>query len=104
MSVFEVRIDDDARVMLTGELDMATAPRLRTAIESLVTADPLRVVIDLAGVSFMDSSGVAALCEAQAKLEAGGGVLVLGPRSRQVQSVLQMVGLESAFVEERPGA
>jgi anti-sigma B factor antagonist len=103
MSVFEVRIDGDARVMVFGELDMATAPQLTSAVESVAATDS-RVVVDLAAVTFMDSSGVGALCLAQSKLQAEGGVLVLGPVSRQVQSVLQMAGLENSFDRESPGA
>jgi anti-sigma B factor antagonist len=100
MSVFEVRIEGDARVVVLGELDMATAPQLTSAIESLLGSRPPQVVVDLGGVSFLDSRGVAALCRGQSTLEAAGGELVLGPVSRQVQSVLKMLGLDGRFVVE----
>ena len=103
MSVFEVRIVGDARVAVVGELDMATAPQLTDVIEALASTGPPRVVVDLSGVSFMDSSGIGALCQAQSTLEAGGGVLVLGPVSNRVQSVLQMAELGDAFVLESGG-
>jgi anti-anti-sigma factor len=103
MSAFEVRIEGDARVVVVGELDMATAPHLTSALDAVARAEPERVVVDLASVSFLDSSGLAALFLAQARLQEGGGVLVLGPISTSVRSVLQMAGLERAFVVEPPG-
>jgi anti-anti-sigma factor len=104
MIPFEVRLESDLRVVVVGELDMATAPQVTEAIDSLARAGAQRVVVDLAGVSFLDSTGVSALCLAQAKLEVSGAVLVLGPLSSQVDGVLRMVGLEGEFVRESPGA
>ena len=40
------------------------------------------------------------MCRGQSTLEAAGGELVLGPVSRQVQSVLKMLGLDGRFVVE----
>jgi anti-sigma B factor antagonist len=100
MSVFEVRIEGDARVVVSGELDMATSPQLTSAVVALADTDARRVVVDLAAVSFIDSTGVSALCLARTKLEGNGVVLVLGPVSAQVESVLQMVGLDAEFVRD----
>ena len=104
MSGFEVCIQGDGRVVVLGEVDMATAPELSEAIESLISTGAQRVVVDAAGVTFMDSTGLNALCLGQAKLEAQGGVLVLGAVSRQVETVLHATGLESMFVRESPAA
>jgi anti-sigma B factor antagonist len=101
MSVFEVRIVGDARIVVSGELDMATSPQLTGAIEALASSGTRRVVVDLLEVTFLDSSGVSALCLARGKLGADGAVLVLGPTSGQVDAVLQIAGVDSAFVRER---
>jgi anti-sigma B factor antagonist len=95
---FEVRIEGDARLVVRGELDMATAPQLRDAIASAASTGRQRVVVDLAAVTFVDSTGISALCIAQSALEERGAVLVLGSMSSQVQSALQIVGLDSQFV------
>ena len=100
MSVFAVRIEGDARVVVSGELDPATAPQLASAVEALASGGAQRVVVDLAAVSFIDSTGVSGLLLEQAKLEANGAVFVLGPTSAQVDSVLQMVGLAAEFVRD----
>jgi anti-sigma B factor antagonist len=63
--VLEIGVELDgsaARVTATGELDLAAAPRLDETIGTLVGNDTVRrVVIDLAGVTFVDSTGLHAL-------------------------------------------
>jgi anti-anti-sigma factor len=100
MSVFAVRIEGDARVVVSGELDLATAPQLASAVEALARAGGQRGVVDRAAVAFIDSTGISGLLLEQAKLEANGAVLVLGPTSAQVESVLQMVGLSAEFIRD----
>ena len=97
---FEVRIEGDARVVVSGELDMATSPELTSAIEALAKTGEPRVLVDLSDVSFIDSTGISALVLAMAKVEVHGAVLVLGRVSRQVDTALSMVGLESEFVRD----
>jgi anti-sigma B factor antagonist len=97
---FEVRIEGDARVVVSGELDMATSPELTSAIEALANTGEPRVLVDLSDVSFIDSTGISALVLAMAKVEVQGAVLVLGQVSRQVDTALSMVGLESEFVRD----
>ena len=99
-AAFEVRIDRDSRVVVSGDLDLATAPQLMSAVESLAATGARRVVVDLGAVSFMDSSGISALLRADQRLRGAGGVMVLGPMSAQVASVLQMTGLHAEFVYE----
>ena len=50
-----------AIVTIAGELDLATAPRVRAALESELLERAEAVVVDLKEVTFMDSSGLAAL-------------------------------------------
>ena len=98
MGVFEVRIEGNAHVRVSGELDLRTAPQLVSAVESLAGTEVHRVVVDLSRVTFIDSSGVSALCLAKAKLDVDGTVLVLRDVSTQVDAVLRMCGLEREFV------
>ena len=73
-----------------------------SAVESLAGTEVQRVEVDLSRVTFMDSSGVSALCLAKAKLEVDGTVLVLRELSTPVDAVLRMCGLENEFVRD-PG-
>ena len=49
---------DDGSLVLVGELDMATVPVLRAALHAAVDAGAGRLVIEMSGVAFMDSSGL----------------------------------------------
>ncbi|HEY2719409.1 MAG TPA: STAS domain-containing protein, partial [Solirubrobacteraceae bacterium] len=53
-----VREQDGARLTLSGELDIATVPRLEAAVDATLTGDLRTLTIDLSGLSFVDSSGL----------------------------------------------
>src|SRR4051794_32243135 len=74
-SLEEVR-DDRAVLRVAGEVDLLTAPQLGEALAAALA--PGRVVVaDLAGVTFMDSTGLRTLLEAhRGATDAGGGVAV----------------------------
>jgi anti-anti-sigma factor len=61
---FSIRSNSDSeetRLALSGELDIATAPQLEQAVASALVAGARRVLIDLRGLSFVDSSGLRVL-------------------------------------------
>jgi anti-sigma B factor antagonist len=99
---FTVRVGSDGRLAVSGELDIATADRLQDAVRSVSSDRPGRVVLDLRGVSFMDSTGFAVLVNEQRRLETDGSVLVIAGASRQVLDVLRILAVESMFVMEHP--
>ena len=71
----EIGATGDIRVVrLGGELDLASVPRLT---ELLVEVAAPRVILDLSGLAFIDSSGVAALVRAQQQMDEGGQTLTL---------------------------
>jgi anti-sigma B factor antagonist len=78
---------------LSGELDIASAPLLERATESVER--PL--VIDLSDVTFMDSTGLRALLLARQQAEAGDHELWLRPGPRQVQRVFELSGTLDRF-------
>lgn len=58
---FAVEVDQDdggATVIVTGDIDLATVRRLERAREQALAGSPSRLVIDLGGVRFIDSSGL----------------------------------------------
>ena len=67
-----------------GELDLATAPMLATAVEQELAAQPTALVIDLTPTAFMDSSGARQLARtAKAAAAAGVELHVVCPRSNR---------------------
>lgn len=92
--------DGVAVVRVSGELDIASAPRLVSAAAEAagVGAGPVR--IDLSAVTFMDSSGLRGLLDAEREIAAAGRVAVLGAPSARVTRVLEMVGFTEHFTVE----
>ncbi|WP_289009912.1 STAS domain-containing protein [uncultured Thermomonospora sp.] len=88
---------DYAVVTATGELDLYTAPRLQTALASLIHDRADRVVVDLSGVEFCDSTGVNVLLAAMKRLQEQGGTLELAGLRPPVRRILQVTGLDSVF-------
>ncbi len=85
---------------LAGEIDVATAPRLRDRLVALVTGGNPRLVVDLAGVSFIDSLGLGALVSGLKRARALDGDLRLVGATDHVAKVLAITRLDLAFVTE----
>ena len=88
-------------IQLMGELDLATAPQLRAVIGGVVL-DASEVVIDLDGVEFMDSSGLACILECQEACQRGGATFLLIPGKPQTTRLFEITGLldKLPFTEE----
>lgn len=104
MSTFRARAEDRPGALVIvaeGELDLVGAPRLREALPADGTTP---VVLDLASVGFMDSSGLRSLLETrQACLDAGRPFAIARP-SDAVQRVLELVDLAREFDVVEPPA
>jgi anti-anti-sigma factor len=92
LTVERTVVDGRGRVAVVGELDAFSAPELRSSIDQIDGGD---VELDLGGVSFIDSSGLATVVEAHQRLEATGRRLVIIRRSDVVQRLLDLSGLSS---------
>lgn len=93
------RYQGDHTVMsVAGEIDLYTAPRLHSELAAaLAGGDPVRIVVDMSGVEFCDSTGMNVLLAAQRNAREGGGELELaGPRPA-IRKILQVTGLETVF-------
>jgi anti-anti-sigma factor len=75
-----------------GEVDAAAAADLRTGLQELVTDAHSSVFVDLSRVTFMDSSGVAALVDASERTSAEGSLVMVDP-SPPCRLVLDALGL-----------
>jgi len=84
-----------------GEIDIATEPQFRHAMTDRVARDPaVSLHLELSGVTFIDCTGVQALLVAQRTARLLGGDLILTRTSRQVDRLLTLFRLESAFAVE----
>ena len=83
-------------VGLRGELDVADAVS-DTAWLAAIAAGRPQIIIDLAGLEFIDSSGVAALVRGRRQARHAGGELLLAAPQQQVLRVLTLTRLIDAF-------
>jgi stage II sporulation protein AA (anti-sigma F factor antagonist) len=86
-------VDGVTVVTVTGEIDHHTSGLLRHALAPEEPSQAARTVADLAGVDFMDSSGINALIAAHQAHGATGGRLSLAGVRRPVLRTLEIVGL-----------
>jgi len=77
-----------------GELDMATTPRLESALADVLAGGSCpRVVLDLGGLGFMDACALGCIVRIGRRLAAGGGALVVLRPSRPARRLLELCGL-----------
>lgn len=87
-----VRSTDDKGypiIQVTGELDLSNVNRLRSALNEIFAERPARLAIELSGLTFMDSSGIALLVEAAQRID----TLELQKPSPLIRRVLQATGV-----------
>lgn len=82
-----------------GEIDMQSSPRVLAEIRRLERER--RVVLDLAGVSYIDSSGVAVLIQGLKAAKRSGQQFVLRRPSAKVLAVLELADLTGLFEIEQ---
>ncbi|MEV0895921.1 STAS domain-containing protein [Actinoplanes sp. NPDC049802] len=78
---------------LDGEIDILTVERVRVALGEAVEARPRRIVVDMSGVSFIDSTGLGALISGFQRARDSGIGFSLSHPSTQVRQVLVLSGL-----------
>lgn len=90
--------EDGASVVISfeGDIDLQTSPQARTALLG-ATAKGKPVIVDLAKVTYIDSSGVASLVEALQAAKKGGQNLALAAVSDSAMRVLKLARLDAVF-------
>lgn len=89
--------DGVALIALTGELDLATCPRLGSAVDGVLAGGLSCVLVDLDGLTFCDSTGLGALLRASRQVTEAGGSLVLAGARGAVQRLLVLTNLAAAL-------
>jgi anti-sigma B factor antagonist len=82
---------------LQGDVDLSRSPALRLELLNALDGKPKRLLVDLAEVSYMDSSGVATLVEALQHQRRSGGQMILCALQPRVRSIFEIARLDSVF-------
>lgn len=98
---FEVRIEQEPSAVfarLSGEFDLSAKEKFESAMAA-VTGDhrPASLVVDLGGLTFIDSSGLRAIMELYGRSRDEGVDFVVTPGPSEVQHVFELTGLDQVL-------
>ncbi len=103
----ESAIDGETGTLrLSGELDIATVPRVEEAVERLRAGGADQLMLDLQGLDFVDSSGLRMCIVLQQRADAEGWSLRMRRPGEQALAVFRLSGVEATlpFVEDASAA
>ncbi len=86
-----------AVLAVRGEVDVYTAPSLRETLVDLVSEGANRIVVDLEGVDFLDSTGIGVLVGGLKRVRTHGGELALVCTQQRILKVFDITGLSTIF-------
>jgi anti-sigma B factor antagonist len=81
----------------SGRLDVTTAAKFRKDVSELAAKKPKYLIVDLAEVNFMDSSGLGALVSALKSVRATDGEMIVCSLSEQVQMLFELTSMGKIF-------
>ena len=93
----EFDADDCPVVTMSGELTHATAPDLRGILRRHFGKGRTALLLDMSGVTFMDTSGLATLIEARNNLEKQGGFVALCGLQPRIAEILDITRVRQLF-------
>ena len=86
---------DGLLVRITGEIDHHSAVAVRSEIDEKISAlRPLKMVLDMSDIDFMDSSGLGLIMGRYQRMRAVGGELILQNPNQRVLKISKLAGLE----------
>jgi anti-sigma B factor antagonist len=80
-----------------GELDLHSSPVIKEQLESIIDAQRPKVVVDLSGVSYVDSSGLAVFIEAMQRVAGYGGSFAICGLQENVKHIFTIARLDQVF-------
>jgi anti-sigma B factor antagonist len=87
-------------VTVAGEADLHTAPELDRTLQGVLGLGGTAVVVDLADVSFIDSTALGILLRHRPRFAARGGEIVIVAQDRRVLRTFEITGLDRMFTIE----
>ena len=90
-------IGDCAVLRVAGEIDVYTAPRLREGMLDLVAKGAVHLLVDLKGVTFLDSTGLGLFVGCLRRVRAHDGSLTLVISAEPILRVFRITGLSSVL-------
>jgi anti-sigma B factor antagonist len=89
-------------VGVSGEIDIASAPKLRDELLGAIRRHGARLALDLSGVTFMDCAGISVLLAAHRHARVKDGWVRVVRASRRARKILMLTGLDQEFASAAP--
>ena len=88
-----VKEGDETVLILAGDLDVYTSASLRERLVDLIHGARPKIVIDLSGLAFVDSTGLGTLVDGHKRVRQAGGEMVLRSPTPSTRRVIEITGL-----------
>ena len=82
---------------LEGEIDLHLSPSIAASLARMIEKKPPKLVVDLSRVTYIDSSGLAALIEAMQNVEQYGGQFALAGLQKTIRVIFEIARLDQVF-------
>jgi anti-sigma B factor antagonist len=82
---------------LEGEVDLHVAPQISASLAAMIADKPKQFVVDLSKVTYIDSSGLAALIRAMQDVDRYGGKFALCGLQESVRPIFEIARLDQVF-------
>lgn len=90
-------IDGTKILDVAGEIDVYTAPQFKEAVNEIIAGGQKHLIIDMAHVTYMDSSGFGTLLSATRRLRPQGGTINLVKCNTAIDRILRITRLNTVF-------
>src|SRR5438876_11884679 len=82
---------------LEGEIDLHISPNVAASLSMMIEKKPKQLIVDLARVTYIDSSGLAALIEGMQNVQEYGGKFALAGLQEPVRTIFEIARLDQVF-------
>ncbi len=97
MDILEKRTEDVDALVLTGRLEASSARKLKGRVDALVKENRVNLIVDMAGVDFIDSSGLGSLVSSLRVVNEQKGDIKVVALQKQVRSIFELTRLHHIF-------
>ncbi|MFA5068918.1 MAG: STAS domain-containing protein [Candidatus Omnitrophota bacterium] len=97
MRISQKEIDGITTYEISGDIDINSSPEVREFFEKGLKGKMMKVLVNLSGVPYVDSSGLATLVEMLKKTRSYGGRLRISNLAPKVKSLFEITKLEKLF-------
>ncbi|HUC04277.1 MAG TPA: STAS domain-containing protein [Acidimicrobiales bacterium] len=95
--IHEAEVDGTPVISVQGEIDVATAPQLRECIHGVIANGSRTVVLDLLGVTFLDSTALGVLVGGLKRCRELGGEFHVVVSDARIRKIFEITGLDKVF-------